>query len=503
MNDNKKFLKIIIISQIISSIFIFVIISFLLKDIVYFNNNTLYMLTISESKKYMKQSVSNTIINIDTKRERIYNNAKDNLQILENSFKETPYDYPLSTIKNTYLKLLDTQLGESIQMELIDNSTKKIICSSEKNKNINLDKELFVKKIKKKEYTIRIYTRSNYLDNIVKKQIYNDIHNLSYQDNEYIWVNEILNYEGGDNYATRIIHPNLPSTEGDFLSTNTKDIRGNYPYLKELEGIKQNGEIVQTYYFKNKNDSNTSEKLSYSKLYKPFNWVISTGKPLNDIFKYTNKLNTYNSNKFIIIIGTIALFITFTSLLLISLIIIVNKKHYEFINEYIKNETERDLLTGALTRRWAEHFFNNILNKYQISNSPLFIMIDIDNFKYINDTYGHDIGDMVLKRVTNSIKICLNEEDRLIRWGGEEFLIFCPNMNNFNEFKFTEKILSTVNSIVFESNNNIFKVSISMGGAYMKDNMECNYAIKLADESLYKAKSTGKNRYCNNSKDWS
>ncbi len=121
-------------------------------------------------------------------------------------------------------------------------------------------------------------------DDAVKKAIADDIHQTVYGKNEYIWVNEVVNYNGGDNYAIRRIHTNLIDTEGDYLSTNTQDAAGNYPYRSELEGINKNGEIYQSYYFKNLADNQISLKYSYAKLYKPYNWIIATGIPLTDLY---------------------------------------------------------------------------------------------------------------------------------------------------------------------------------------------------------------------------
>lgn len=88
-------------------------------------------------------------------------------------------------------------------------------------------------------------------------------------DDGYIWINDILNYDGGDEYAIRLVHPNLPETEGDFLSTGTQDIKGNLPYREELDGIIRSGEVYLDYYFKKMNSDEISHKLSCGKLYKP------------------------------------------------------------------------------------------------------------------------------------------------------------------------------------------------------------------------------------------
>ncbi len=109
------------------------------------------------------------------------------------------------------------------------------------------------------------------------------IRNLRLIDNGYIWVNRIINYEGGDNYAVRQIHPNLPDTEGDWLSTNTQDIKGNLPYETELNGVKEHGDIYFEYYFKKMGSEKIAHKMSYAKLYKPWDWVVATGVYLDDV----------------------------------------------------------------------------------------------------------------------------------------------------------------------------------------------------------------------------
>ena len=88
-----------------------------------------------------------------------------------------------------------------------------------------------------------------------KASVADIIHNQKFANEGYIWVNEVKNWNGGDNYAIRRIHPNLIDTEGTYLSTNTKDIKGNTPYLTELEGVKNSGEIFSTYYLQEETEA--------------------------------------------------------------------------------------------------------------------------------------------------------------------------------------------------------------------------------------------------------
>lgn len=119
--------------------------------------------------------------------------------------------------------------------------------------------------------------------NVVEDRVRGALKAFHYSNGGYIWVNKIINYAGGDAYVCRIIHPNLPKTEGLMLSTSMEDIKGNLPYLAELEGIKRHGELYFEYYFKREDPEEISRKLTFAKLYKPYDWVVATGIYLDDV----------------------------------------------------------------------------------------------------------------------------------------------------------------------------------------------------------------------------
>jgi signal transduction histidine kinase len=120
-------------------------------------------------------------------------------------------------------------------------------------------------------------------DDISLERIERRIRDIRLIDDGYLWVNRIVKYQGGDNYAIRQIHPNLPDTEGEWLSTNTTDIKGNRPYEVELNGINKSGEIFFDYYFKKMKSDTIAHKMTFAKLYKPWNWVVATGVYLDDV----------------------------------------------------------------------------------------------------------------------------------------------------------------------------------------------------------------------------
>ncbi len=145
---------------------------------------------------------------------------------------------------------------------------------------------IFLKEEKKDVNTGQL-SAENYklFENEVRTYLYNSV----YEKVRYTWINKVINYEGGENYAIRLIHPNLKHTEGKFLLTSTKDIKGNLPYLEELEGVKSKGQIFYTYYFKQYDSNEITRKISFAQLYKKLDWIIATGIPTNILDEKINK----------------------------------------------------------------------------------------------------------------------------------------------------------------------------------------------------------------------
>lgn len=155
-----------------------------------------------------------------------------------------------------------------------------------------------------------------------------------------------------------------------------------------------------------------------------------------------------------------------------------------------------DPLTGVCNRLFMYENLDNI-KKY-----PYTVMVvDIDFFKRINDTYGHDVGDHVLREVARRLKNCIREdEDILIRYGGEEFLIFVRTHSPYSE-DYRYRIVQLANRLKNEVSRNIIsfnkikiKVTVSIGISLYRENIDIDQAIKRADIALYKAKQNGRNR---------
>ncbi len=342
-----------------------------------------------------------------------------------------------------------------------------------------------------------IYADQDAVKEIVKGSIYDVIHAAIYGEDAYVWVNEIINYEGGEDYAIRAIHPNLADTEGAYLSTDIADIEGNLPYLAELEGIKENGEIFHTYYFKNRSDDRIVEKLSYARLYEPFDWVIATGEPIEDIVAYSDELASYNARFMKGVLLDILLVMLAAFAIMIVVIVMVQRKNHTTIDAYIQTKTRLDPLTGALNREAGESALEEEFQRHRAGKgSAMLLMLSFDDFKKINDTYGHDMGDTVLKRTVQEIFGHIRATDSIARWGGEEFLIMCRDMEKGDHQKVGEKLLECVNSVFFECDGVPFNITASIGGAFFgASDTEYMQALKRADEALRHSKRLGKNQY--------
>ncbi len=176
----------------------------------------------------------------------------------------------------------------------------------------------------------------------IKELIKNRIRQTQLKDNGYIWINRVVNYDGGDDYAVREVHPNLPATEGMFLSTKAEDIKGNHPYLEELEGVKKDGEIFFQYWFKKKDSPIIQHKLTFAKLYKPYNWIIATGVYLDDIEALVQKRSAL-ANAHIRSQVQLAVIITaLTAVLVYLLSLFLSRRIDRLFSRYVKELAARE-----------------------------------------------------------------------------------------------------------------------------------------------------------------
>lgn len=338
--------------------------------------------------------------------------------------------------------------------------------------------------------------QKEYIDHAVKESIAVKIKNMEFDNNSYIWINEVLDYKGGEDYAIRLVHPNLPDTEGMYLSTDMTDLKGNFPYLAELEGVKKDGEIFLKYYFKELNSDKVSEKITYAKLYKEYNWIIAMGVHTNDIqmnIDATNKESNELAYKRIVqLVFWVLIIVSFCLILFVA----IEKFSAKRIQKKLELQISTDLLTNACSRRSGTNDLVNELREFKRGNSdPAIMMFDVDNFKSINDRYGHDVGDQILKEIVEKMYKITRNSDKLICWGGDEFIGIFYELNRENAISFGEKILAAVSSIKIFAEGETVTPTLSMGITYFTaDDIDITDTLKRVDRLMYKSKNEGKNK---------
>lgn len=172
---------------------------------------------------------------------------------------------------------------------------------------------------------------------------------------------------------------------------------------------------------------------------------------------------------------------------------LIRVRKLEVINKRIYENSIRDGLTGLYNRSYMDKILSGMIKNYirkDISFSV--IMLDIDNFKAINDNYGHVFGDKVLTKVAEAIRENLRYNDYAGRYGGEEFIILLSNTDIYKAVSIAESIRKNIESLSWKHKA---KVTIS-GGVYENISLKKTEAIDNADKLLYKAKANGKNQIC-------
>jgi diguanylate cyclase (GGDEF)-like protein len=160
----------------------------------------------------------------------------------------------------------------------------------------------------------------------------------------------------------------------------------------------------------------------------------------------------------------------------------------------INNMAMTDYLTGLHNRAYFYQAGDHLLAVSKRGNYPLSLcMIDIDNFKSLNDKYGHDVGDQALIHVANIMQKTLRKSDIIVRFGGEEFIILLSNCSHDQAYETMQKITDLVYDSTFITNNGEkLKISISSGLTSQIDTLD--KMVAKADSYMYKSKENGKNQ---------
>lgn len=316
-----------------------------------------------------------------------------------------------------------------------------------------------------------------------------------YGENTYIWVKKVLNYEGGDNYAVTLMHPRDKSLEGKYLSTK-EQISGMFYNQEELKGILENGQVFTKVVYRNDAGEEVDEKVIYSKLYKPYNWVISMDLDVEDIKKdvhFMDKTIQKINYRILFVLGGIFTFV------IVSLNLVLfyrsRRKYVSRIQE-LSEENAMDELTGAKSRKAGKRILEHSYNRYKtIGVNAKILMMDVDYFKSYNDRYGHSFGDQCLQHLVKVIQETVRSSDDVIRWGGDEFLCVLYDLNDIYAEKVCNKICEAVASHPIKHGEEELNMTVSIGySGFHESDEDAEEVVKRADRALYDAKYHGRNQ---------
>ena len=173
-------------------------------------------------------------------------------------------------------------------------------------------------------------------------------------------------------------------------------------------------------------------------------------------------------------------------------------KHFQRFSS-VKNMATYDTLTGLYNRRYFEERLGVEAEKSFYSGVPLsLVMVDIDHFKKVNDTFGHTEGDEILCKISSLLKNSVRRKDTVARYGGEEFMLILPEAGLEQSFVIAERIRQSVEKTLFEVGRAQVNLTLSMGISNFPSHRvkSKEELIKMADQALYDAKRGGRNKVC-------
>ena len=179
-------------------------------------------------------------------------------------------------------------------------------------------------------------------------------------------------------------------------------------------------------------------------------------------------------------------------------------------NKLIKelDVAKREALIDPLTKLWNRRGFDQLcereFERSKYDNLPASLMfVDVDKFKQINDTHGHDFGDYVLRDIAQRIRSCLRSNDVVCRYGGDEFLIFINEQTILLVEQTAKRLLEAIrsNPIVYKDNSQVVSVTIGIGHTDASKDVSMDTLIIKADEALYEGKNQGRNCFASKSLD--
>jgi diguanylate cyclase (GGDEF)-like protein len=322
----------------------------------------------------------------------------------------------------------------------------------------------------------------------LKIYIKNTLHSSVFGDGTVVNVSEIERASDGsdEDYDLFFAASKDQSFEGKKFSSQQLYDKFHFPFDKELDDLKGKGYSSGTY---SRVISGRRQKfIYYSCYFAEFDWIVRICKKVPTIKEYTRE--------YMLTMLPPVMLASFIIVLVVAIVIHIMLKRihrhdyitYRSRNQSLQELVDEDALTHACSRRKGDALLQEEFERLRILDryDTAVMMIDMDFFKGINDQYGHDAGDHVLKEMVKAIRSASRTADDIIRWGGDEFLGIFRGMTDEKLPVMQQRISDAISSIEIYSGGRKIEVSASIGASYFrKDDLSCYDVVKRADRLLY------------------
>ena len=287
----------------------------------------------------------------------------------------------------------------------------------------------------------------------IKNHTIDSLMNLKYgKESQYIIVMKLMDINGGDRFAKMLIGAAGSDLVGKYISDKTKDYQGRYFRKDYLKGLREKGETYSLYSHKKPGGDNTIEKITFFKLYKPWNWIIANGVYLDETnryietekssFKQTMRKNMAFSISVFLSTIIVAFFIHLSFSRKTNNVFKDYRTEIDFRNIQLEDaniELERQLYVDTLTGLPNKNRFLKDVTELRITTRPMAAVTEIINFSLLNNFYGSTVGDRILQIFTERSKKAIESSElTLYRYQGDNFL-FLDKSGDLNKVK-TDKL---------------------------------------------------------------
>ena len=363
--------------------------------------------------------------------------------------------------------------------------------------------------VMKGRYEIQVYLLSDDYYRILLNEIRALFYESSLMKEYRISISQL--FDSAPRNIVTLINPEYPGTEGTMKPIVQEAPEDSFLNLKELAQLKSQGHTYRDFYSKATETEPPVRRLSYTMLYDRYNWVVRTETNLENLDSYILRereaLEALYSRKELNFIKLIFLSLILSIGLFYLLELRISRIIADYDNKLIE---EKDRLSRAYLKMKDMAFIDSLTGLYnrramnlkleeEISyarrNGRDFCIIlgDVDKFKAINDSYGHDAGDFILRELSRIMRVNLRLEDRIARWGGEEFLIFISDADKDKGKVIAEKLRAAIEAQKFKYSGKSISVTMTFGICPSEYGSCLNDLINMADENLYRGKRSTRN----------